>query len=234
MIMCDDLPFLDPDSNIQPFPPVSKALTKPDGLLAMGGCLSTQRLINAYTQGIFPWYSYGDPILWWSPDPRLVIFPENLHLSKSLQKTLRKQTFQVTFDTAFTQVIKACAAPRADESGTWLLPDMQQAYSRLHDEGHAHSVEAWYKGELVGGLYGIAIGQVFFGESMFHRKTDASKVAFVTLIQQLTGWGYQLIDCQVHTPHLISLGAQEITRSNFSSLLQQYHHCKPHTTAWQK
>ena len=228
------LTLLNPDQADQAFPHVSKALIEPDGLLAVGGCLSTQRIISAYTQGIFPWYSNDDPILWWSPDPRLVIFPEKLHLSKSLRKTLRKQTFQVTFDTAFTEVIKACASPRSDESGTWLLPEMQQAYSRLHNEGYAHSIEAWYKDELVGGLYGIAVGQVFFGESMFHRKTDASKVAFVTLIQQLSNWGYQLIDCQIHTQHLVSLGAEEISRKYFSSLLQQYSHCKPHCTAWQK
>ena len=228
------LTFLDSNQADQPFPPITQALTEPDGLLAAGGCLSTQRIINAYTLGIFPWYSNNDPILWWSPDPRLVIFPENLHLARSLQKTLRKQIFQITFDTAFTQVIKACAAPRSNESGTWLLPEMQQAYHRLHNEGYAHSIEAWHDGELVGGLYGIAIGQVFFGESMFHRKTDASKVAFVTLIQQLSNWGYQLVDCQVHTQHLVSLGAEEISRAHFASLLQKHHHCKPHSSAWQK
>ena len=228
------LTFLDSNQADQPFPPITQALTEPDGLLAAGGCLSTQRIINAYTLGIFPWYSNNDPILWWSPDPRLVIFPENLHLARSLQKTLRKQIFQITFDTAFTQVIKACAAPRSNESGTWLLPEMQQAYHRLHNEGYAHSIEAWHDGELVGGLYGIAIGQVFFGESMFHRKTDASKVAFVTLIQQLSNWGYQLVDCQVHTQHLVSLGAEEISRAHFASLLQKHHHCKPRSSAWQK
>lgn len=228
------LVLLDPNQANQPFPPVTQALTEPDGLLAAGGCLSTQRIINAYTLGIFPWYSNDDPILWWSPDPRLVIFPEKLHLAKSLQKTLRKHVFQVTFDTAFSQVIKACAAPRSNESGTWLLPEMQQAYHRLHNQGYAHSVEAWHEGELVGGLYGIAIGQVFFGESMFHRQTNASKVAFVTLVQQLSSWGYQLIDCQVHTQHLVSLGAEEITRTHFSSLLQKYNHCQPHSSAWQK
>ena len=226
------LTLLDPNQADQAFPPLTEALTEPDGLLAVGGCLSTQRIINAYTQGIFPWYNNDDPILWWSPDPRLIIFPEKLHLSKSLKKTLRKQTFQITFNTAFTRVIKACAAPRSNEPGTWLLPDMQLAYCRLHKEGHAHSVEVWHDGKLVGGLYGIAVGQVFFGESMFHRKTDASKVAFVSLVQQLSLWGYQLIDCQIHTQHLVSLGAEEIPRKQFSSLLQQYHHCKPHSTAW--
>jgi len=226
------LTLLDPNQADQAFPPLTEALTEPDGLLAVGGCLSTLRIINAYTQGIFPWYNNDDPILWWSPDPRLIIFPEKLHLSKSLKKTLRKQTFQITFNTAFTRVIKACAAPRSNEPGTWLLPDMQLAYCRLHKEGHAHSVEVWHDGKLVGGLYGIAVGQVFFGESMFHRKTDASKVAFVSLVQQLSLWGYQLIDCQIHTQHLVSLGAEEISRKQFSSLLQQYHHCKPHSTAW--
>jgi len=227
------LPLLHPDLANQPFPAITQALTEPDGLLAVGGCLSTQRILNAYSQGIFPWYSDDEPILWWSPDPRLVVFPEQLYLSKSLKKTLRKQSFRITFDKAFSQVIKACAAPRADDSGTWLLAEMQQAYCRLHTEGHAHSVEAWYQDELVGGLYGIAIGQVFFGESMFHRKTDASKVAFASLVQQLSSWGYQMIDCQVHTQHLASLGAEEIPRTHFSNLLQQYRHCKPHPTAWQ-
>ncbi len=228
------LTLLDPNQADQAFPPVSHALTDPDGLLAVGGCLSTQRIINAYTQGIFPWYSDDDPILWWSPDPRLIIFPEQLHLSRSLQKTLRKQTYQVTFDTAFSEVIEACAAPRSNDSGTWLFAEMQQAYQKLHYEGYAHSIEAWHNNELVGGLYGIAVGHVFFGESMFHRKTDASKVAFVSLIQQLSNWGFQLIDCQVHTPHLVSLGAEEVTRIRFSALLKQYCQRQPHPSAWQK
>ncbi|MCF7971656.1 MAG: leucyl/phenylalanyl-tRNA--protein transferase [Methylococcaceae bacterium] len=228
------LTLLDPDQANQAFPPVSKALAEPNGLLAVGGCLSTQRIINAYQQGIFPWYSDEDPILWWSPNPRLVVFPDKLHISRSLQKTQRKQTFQLSYDTAFADVIQACAIPRNQESGTWLVPEMQAAYNRLHKEGHAHSMEAWYQGELVGGLYGVAIGQVFFGESMFHTKTDASKIAFVALAQQLTEWGYQLIDCQVHTNHLASLGAEEIPRSDFTALLHRYHHSKPHSSAWQQ
>ncbi len=228
------LTLLDPDQTNQAFPHVSQALKEPDGLLAVGGCLSTQRILNAYRQGIFPWYSDDDPILWWSPDPRLIIFPEKLHLSKSLQKTLRKQTFQVTHDKDFAQVIIHCAAPRSGGAGTWLLPEMQQAYLRLHHQGYAHSIEVWYADELVGGLYGIALGQVFFGESMFHRKTDASKVAFATLVQHLAAWGYQLIDCQVYTPHLVSLGAEEIARSDFCALLQAYTHVQPHSSAWQK
>ena len=228
------LTLLDPGRADQAFPSISTALTDPDGLLAVGGCLSTQRIINAYRQGIFPWYSDEDPILWWSPNPRLVVFPDQLHVSKSLQKTQRKQTFQLSFDTAFADVIQACSMPRAQDSGTWLLPEMQAAYTRLHEEGHAHSMEAWFQGELVGGLYGIAIGQVFFGESMFHTKTDASKIAFVTLVQQLTEWGYQLIDCQVHTDHLASLGAEEMPRSDFAILLRKFLQNKPHATAWKK
>ncbi len=228
------LTLLDSNRADQAFPSISTALTDPDGLLAVGGCLSTQRIINAYRQGIFPWYSDEDPILWWSPNPRLVVFPDQLHVSKSLQKTQRKQTFQLSFDTAFADVIQACSMPRAQDSGTWLLPEMQAAYIRLYEEGHAHSMEAWFQGKLVGGLYGIAIGQVFFGESMFHTKTDASKIAFVTLVQQLTEWGYQLIDCQVHTDHLASLGAEEMPRSDFAILLRKFLHNKPHATAWQK
>jgi leucyl/phenylalanyl-tRNA--protein transferase len=228
------LTLLDPDRADQAFPPISTALSDPDGLLAVGGCLSTQRIINAYRQGIFPWYSDEDPILWWSPNPRLIVFPDQLHVSKSLQKTQRKQIFQLSFDTAFADVIQACSMPRAQDSGTWLLPEMQAAYIRLHEEGHAHSMEAWFQGELVGGLYGIAIGRVFFGESMFHIKTDASKIAFVTLAQLLTKWGYQLIDCQVHTDHLASLGAKEIPRSDFAILLRRFLQNKPHANAWQK
>lgn len=228
------LTLLDPNLENQSFPSVNFALSEPAGLLAVGGCLSTRRIINAYSQGIFPWYSEAEPILWWSPDPRLVIFPEKLHLSKSLQKTLRQQVFQISFDTAFAQVISACAAPRAQALDTWLTPAMQTAYIRLHQQGYAHSVEAWQHNKLVGGLYGIAIGQVFFGESMFHRKTDASKVAFVSLVRQLSDWGYQLIDCQVRTQHLVSLGAIEITRPHFSALLQRYCPCYPATSAWKK
>jgi len=228
------IPFLNSEQIDQSFPEVHQALTDPDGLLAAGGCLSTQRLINAYKQGIFPWYSEDSPILWWSPNPRLVVFPEKLHISKSLQKTLRKQIYQVSFDSAFTQVIEACAAPRQGETGTWLSQDMQQAYRQLHHAGYAHSIETWHNNELVGGLYGIALGKVFFGESMFHTKTNASKIAFVSLVQQLSVWGYQLIDCQVHTSHLSSLGAEEIKRSQFCALLEQYCDTPPSPSAWQQ
>lgn len=181
----------------------------------MGGDLSPQSLLTAYAQGIFPWYSDGQPILWWSPDPRLVLEPEALHISRSLGKTLRRGTFEVSLDRAFSSVIEACSQPRADDEGTWITEDMQQAYIRLHQLGHAHSVEAWHDDQLVGGLYGVAIGRVFFGESMFARANDASKVAFAHLCRQLQRWNYTLIDCQVSTDHLIRLGAHSIPRCEF-------------------
>ena len=224
------LTLLDPFNPKQDFPPISQALREPDGLLAVGGCLSSERLLAAYRQGIFPWYNEDDPILWWSPDPRLVLFPERLIVSRSLSKTLRQGRFTVTFDKAFGEVMQGCAAPRMTEGGTWLNTDMHAAYLELHRLGYAHSVEVWQQGELVGGLYGVTLGQVFFGESMFHRQTDASKVGFVTLVTQLKIWGYQLIDCQVRTAHLVSLGAEEISRQQFCKLLAQYAH-KP--TVWQ-
>jgi leucyl/phenylalanyl-tRNA--protein transferase len=214
------LTLLDPNDP-HTFPPVEEALTEPNGLLAVGGDLSPARLLAAYRKGIFPWYNRGEPVLWWSPDPRLVLFPDKLKLSRSLRKVLRKGEFTVTFDRAFYQVVSACAAPRKREKGTWITPEMKQAYCLLHELGYAHSVESWYQGELVGGLYGVAIGRVFFGESMFHRRTDASKVAFVTLVENLKRWQYSLIDCQVRTDHLISLGAEEIPRSQFIHLLSE-------------
>jgi len=226
------VPILNPEIPNEKFPPVESALIDPDGLLALGGCLSAQRLVNAYQNGIFPWYSGGEPILWWSPNPRLVLFPENLKISRSLAKTIRKGHFKITFDRAFTQVMQYCAAPRTKESGTWITEEILQAYSHLHQLGLAHSVEAWLDEELVGGLYGVAIGQVFFGESMFHRASDASKVAFCHLVKTLSSWDYQLIDCQVHTRHLMSLGAEEINRQDFSSLLQQYGKVSSAHSAW--
>jgi len=226
------LTILDPSNPDEEFPPIKSAFTEPDGLLAAGGCLSPQRIIKAYQQGIFPWYSPGEPILWWSPNPRLVLFPEKLIVSRSLRKTLRKDLFKLSYDQAFPQVMQYCAAPRDKETGTWITEEMYLAYTELHKQGVAHSFEAWFDGELVGGLYGIAIGQVFFGESMFHRKTDASKVAFCYLVQQLTLWGYQLIDCQVHSNHLTSLGAEEISRHDFSELLKQYCPLAISDSAW--
>ena len=227
------LTLLDPDNPAQAFPPLYKALREPDGLLAVGGCLSTERLINAYRRGIFPWYNADEPILWWSPDPRLVLFPDKLMVSRSLRKTLRKGVFTVTFDKAFSEVMIACAEPRKDSAGTWISSDIYQAYVELHQQGFAHSVEVWFNDELVGGLYGVALGQVFFGESMFHTKTDASKVAFVSLVEQLQAWHYQLIDCQIHTNHLASLGAEDIDRRTFVRLLNQYCRMPVSPIAWQ-
>lgn len=201
------------------FPPLEKALDDPNGLLAIGGDLSPQRLIEAYRSGIFPWFNEDEPIFWWSPDPRMVLFPGELKISRSLRKTLHKDCYQIRADTAFTQVMQACAAPRKGQSGTWIHPEMIAAYTALHGMGLAHSVETWIDGELVGGLYGVALGKVFFGESMFSRSTDASKIAFVHLVKQLQYWEFGLIDCQVKTRHLASLGAREISRVSFSQQL---------------
>ncbi len=228
------LTLLDPEHPEQPFPPLYKALNHPNGLLAFGGCLSPRRIINAYRHGIFPWYNPGEPILWWSPDPRLVLFPENIKVSRSLNKTLRKQLFDIRYDRAFDQVMSACAAPRHEDGGTWITEEMKQAYQNLHKLGFAHSYEAWLDGKLVGGLYGIAIGQVFFGESMFHTKTDASKVVFVHMVRQLTAWGYRVIDCQVRSEHLLSLGAEDIPREDFQILLQELCSLAPHKQAWKQ
>lgn len=206
----------------EPFPPVEQALLDPDGLLAVGGDLSPQRLLNAYQHGIFPWYTEGEPILWWSPDPRCVLFPEKLKISRSLRKTLRKKLFEVRMDTAFEAVMRACAENRPNQKGTWITEDILQAYVNMHQLGFAHSVECWQDGQLAGGLYGMAIGKVFFGESMFSRKTDASKVAMVYLCEYLKQHGFRLIDSQVYTQHLESLGAELIPRTRFVELLKQY------------
>jgi leucyl/phenylalanyl-tRNA--protein transferase len=228
------LNLLNPHDDNQPFPDVSKALHEPNGLLAVGGCLSSQRLLNAYRQGIFPWYSADEPILWWSPNPRLVLFPERLYVSRSLRKSLKKGVFQFSYDTCCAQVIEACAKPREYTNKTWISPAIKQAFGRLHQQGYVHSFETWKEGRLVGGLYGLALGQVFFGESMFHFENDASKAAFVFAVDCLRAWGYRLIDCQVYTEHLASLGAVEIPRSDFVRLLD--YHCVRHPTAqaWQK
>ncbi len=199
------------------FPPVDEALSEPNGLLAAGADLTPARLIDAYRRGIFPWFGEGDPLLWWSPDPRMVLFVNELHVSRSLRRVVRAAPFEVRLDTAFRDVMLACAAPRADDGGTWITGEMLDAYSALFRLGHAHSVEAWSDGELVGGLYGVAIGRMFFGESMFSRRADASKVALVHLVRQLDRWGFALLDCQMSTPHLASLGAREIPRAEFLS-----------------
>jgi leucyl/phenylalanyl-tRNA--protein transferase len=203
------------------FPPVE--LASPEGLLAVGGDLRAERLLEAYRHGIFPWYNPGQPILWWSPDPRAVLFPSKLKVARSLHKTLRRKKFDVTLDTTFREVMRHCALPRFGNpaGGTWITPEMIEAYVVLHDRGLAHSVESWREGKLVGGLYGVAIGNAFFGESMFSNETDASKVAFVHLVRQLERWGYAFIDCQISSEHLFSLGAEEIRRHDFMARLEQ-------------
>ncbi len=204
------------------FPPLAQALRAPEGLLAIGGDLSAARLLAAYQHGCFPWFSDGQPLLWWSPNPRMVLFPSELHVARSLQKTLRRQTFSVTFDACFERVIRACAAPRTYANSTWITADMQAAYQQLHRMGVAHSVEVWRDGELVGGLYGVVLGRLFFGESMFSRCADASKVAFVTLVERLNACGFVLIDCQMYTEHLARFGARPIPRAEFANYVQRY------------
>lgn len=216
--------WLDPADRSYAFPPLEYALREPNGLLAIGGDLAPERILHAYRHGIFPWFNPGQPILWWSPDPRAVLFPEKLKVSRSLRKTLKQERYRVSFDSAFAQVIRACAeTPRRGQPGTWISAEMQQAYIKLHQMGYAHSAESWEGTELVGGLYGMRLGNVFFGESMFSSRTDASKVAFVTLVRQLQQQGVVVIDCQVTTDHLLSLGAEEIPRRQFAALLAQ--HC---------
>lgn len=222
------LPWLEPSSQ---FPPIHTALDEPNGLLAAGGDLSPEMLLRAYRHGIFPWYSDGQPILWWSPDPRCVIHRDHLHISRSLRKHQRRHAWQVTFDQCFEEVVKACAQ-RGPEEGTWITPEMHSAYCALHRLGHAHSIEVWDAGRLVGGLYGIAIQSCFFGESMFSRASNASKIAFWALCEQLHRWHYQLIDCQIENPHLMRLGAQTLPREEFSTLLQAGLNARPHHTEW--
>ena len=217
------LPWL--NLNNYEFPDVTTAWEEPNGILAVGGDLSAQRLIEAYCHGIFPWYNEDEPILWWSPNPRCVIKPEQVKISKSLKKTLNNNKFSVTFDQCFEKVIDACAAPRKEldkeEAGTWISDEMKQAYLRLHEQGYAHSVEAWSDNELVGGLYGLAIGKVFFGESMFSIASDASKVAFATLCKTLEENSFKIIDGQVYSPHLKTLGFNMIPREDFINQLDE-------------
>jgi leucyl/phenylalanyl-tRNA--protein transferase len=209
------------------FPPVTQALRSPNGLLAAGGDLSAARLLEAYRHGIFPWFSEGEPILWWSPDPRMVLIPGEFKISRSLLKTLRKGQYEIRTDSAFEQVMRACAAPREPEGGTWITEEMINAYCELHHMGYAHSVETWMEGELVGGLYGISIGRMFYGESMFSQRPDASKIALAHLCAQLEKWNFGIIDCQMNTPHLASLGAREIPRKEFVARLQDLINCEP-------
>ncbi|MCD6185275.1 MAG: leucyl/phenylalanyl-tRNA--protein transferase [Deltaproteobacteria bacterium] len=200
----------------------SPRLATPEGILAVGGDLSLERLLLAYSQGIFPWFSDEEPLLWWSPDPRLVLYPEELKVSKSLKKIIKQGRFHITADTAFDRVIKACSSvKRKNNEGTWIVDEMIKAYSLLHEAGFVHSIEAWYQGELAGGLYGVSLGRCFFGESMFTRASNASKTAFVSLVEYLNRFSFDLIDCQVTTNHLLSLGAREIPRSLFLEQLQE-------------
>jgi len=211
------VPWIGPED---PFPPVERALRDPNGLLCAGADLSVARLVAAYQRGIFPWYSGAEPILWWSPDPRMVLFCDELRISRSLAKNNRNKGYEVRVDTAFGDVLLGCASSRrgssaGGEAGTWLGEDMRDAYTRLHRAGQAHSFECWHDGTLVGGLYGVAIGRMFYGESMFSRATDASKVALVALVDELRRRGFPLIDCQVRTPLLAQLGGREIPRREF-------------------
>ena len=215
------LHWLDPRDPNQPFPPPHRAMRDPNGLLAIGGDLSLTRMIRAYSAGIFPWYNPNEPILWWCPDPRAVLDPAEFHVSHSLAKRLKRADYAVTLDSAYEAVLQACSGPRRGGHGTWLGPDMKHAYLDLHEHGFAHSVEVWSGGELVGGLYGVALGRAFFGESMFSTQADASKIALYYLSLQLHAWSFALIDCQVTSAHLKSLGAVEIPRERFLLRLRQ-------------
>lgn len=211
------LPWL--TANPEAFPPIDRALRHPNGLLALGGDLSLPRLIAAYRRGIFPWYEEPEPILWWSPDPRAVVFPAEIHLSASLRKLRRRTAWRLSADTAFGDVISACAEPRRLGGGTWIGPAMREAYCALHEAGFAHSIEVWQEQRLVGGLYGVALGRIFFGESMFARSDNASKLAFAELALQLGRWGFALIDCQQDTEHMRHFGARCIARRRFRDIL---------------
>lgn len=221
--------WLEADS---PFPHPNQALHQPNGLLAAGGDLSPERILEAYRHGIFPWFSEGEPTLWWSPDPRMVLYPNEFYPTRSLLKTLRNGNYEVRVDYDFEAVIRSCAAPREGQAGTWINEDMVQAYSRLNRLGYAHSFETWTNGELTGGLYGVAVGGIFFGESMFSRKTDASKIAFSHLVAHLILNGFKLLDCQMHTDHLSSLKAREIPRNEFLLEIARYRDLPYQPRAW--
>ena len=211
----DRVTWLSPDNPPQSFPPVTRALTEPDGLLAAGGDLGVERLLYAYRNGIFPWYEEGQPILWWSPDPRCVFLPGDFHVSRRLRRDLKRGAAEVRINTAFGDVIRACAGPRRSEQGTWITPAMMEAYEDLHQNGWAHSIEVWQSGELTGGLYGLAIGKAFFGESMFSLSSNASKIALLYVANRLNDGDIELLDCQVESAHLINLGARVIPRSSY-------------------
>lgn len=223
------IPWLEPGD---PFPPVEDALASPNGLLAAGADLSPETLLRAYRMGVFPWYSAGEPILWWSPDPRMVLPPRALKLSRSLRKRLAKRDYEVRLDSAFENVVSECAQPRPDQHGTWITHEMSRAYARLHELGHAHSVETWIDERLAGGLYGVAIGRMFFGESMFTRVTDASKIALAHLCRYLERRGFAMIDCQMVTTHLATMGASPIPRREFTPALRNWTRAGPAPGSW--
>ncbi len=229
-LMDSSFPYID-ELEYFPFPSVDKA--SPEGIVAMEGNLSPGMLLSAYKQGIFPWYSRGEPILWWSPNPRMVLFPENIHISKSMARTFKRGRFTFSMDNQFSEVINTCGGiSRTHEDGTWITLEMQEAYIHLHELGWGHSLEVWEDNELVGGLYGLSIGSVFFGESMFSRKTDASKAAFIVLAQVLGKLGFSMIDCQLYTPHLESLGAEKIDRQEYLELLKSGLQAETHRGNW--
>lgn len=214
--------YIQENDDFTPFPNPNLALDDPNGLLAMGANLSPRRLLMAYRQGIFPWFSEDEPILWWSPNPRAILWPEKLKISRSLKKSMKKNNWLIIMDTSFAKVMQACSKPRLHQEGTWITLEMKQAYYQLHKLGYAHSVEVWQEGVLIGGLYGVALGQVFFGESMFSFKTDASKTALVALVSYLQQNNYKLIDIQQDTDHLRSLGSETVSRTKFLEYLNNY------------
>ena len=225
------LPWLDP-MEAPVFPCTSRALAEPNGLLAAGGSLDADWLLTAYSQGIFPWYEQGQPLLWWSPNPRLVLEPGRIVVSRSLRKLIRKQIYRISLDEAFLSVIRACQFSGTRANSTWITSEMKAAYVNLHKLGHGHSVEVWHDGLLVGGLYGIALGKAFFGESMFSARANASKLALVALSRHLQARGFGLIDCQVYSDHLVSMGAEELSRRDFQEKLSALLSCEEQPGAW--
>lgn len=215
------------------FPPIQQALTEPNGLLAASDRISSSRLLTAYRRGIFPWYSDQQPVLWWSPDPRMVLFPDEFRMPRSLAKRLRRRDYEIRLDSAFAEVMRECSKPRSEDAGTWITEEMIAAYCELHRLGYAHSVETWIDGKLAGGLYGVSLGRAFYGESMFARVSDASKIAFAHLVRQLSRWQFGLIDCQMNTAHLARFGAREITRAEFSLKLTELVNYPITASAWQ-
>ena len=229
--MTKSLPWLAPDNLT--FPDIEEAWEDPNGLLAVGGDLCPARLIAAYRQGIFPWYEQGQPILWWSPQPRMVLFPDRIHISRSMRKVLRRDDYVLSMDRAFSEVIEQCSLPRRDQGGTWITQAMKLAYAELHRRGVAHSLEVWRDGLLVGGIYGVAVGRAFFGESMFSRMDNMSKIALIALAGQLNAWKFGFIDCQMETSHLYSMGAETLSKPHFKELLMHYTGLESIAGPWQ-